>query len=162
MWITSTRSSNCRFLFALDNIIVDKVLIVPTDKAKMGHDFSQNCRHDRLLRRAEGRRATTAVKPVCKEGMDTYGKELVYNFEKGRQKCESWRNGVLVEERREEEERATRKVERETADCAGIVCRHGTMATMCVRNGNNRLTAVDEDKVDILWEKHEDIGEANA
>ena len=33
--VRGTKLSHCRFLFALDNIIVDKVLIVPTDKAKM-------------------------------------------------------------------------------------------------------------------------------
>ena len=53
-------------------------------------------------------------------------------------------------------------MERETAECAGIVGRHGKNATIRVGNGNNRLTAVDEDKVDILWEQHEDPEEANA
>ena len=31
----------------------------------------------------DDRAAATAVKPVCKEGMDTCGKELVYNMGKG-------------------------------------------------------------------------------
>ena len=50
----------------------------------------------------DDRAAATAVKPVCKEGMDTCGKELVYNMGKVGKNVSRGGREWLVEERREE------------------------------------------------------------